>query len=165
MNRLGGVLWLCGWCLLLSGCATPRPGPAVLPEADTYTFAGLEELLAAAPRPVVVFLHTDWCVYCQNMKRTSLRHPEVVERLNRDYYFISFDAESRSPVRFAGQRYGFRPKGLDLGVHTLAEALGGGDEGLIYPTLVVLNTELTVVFRRRGFLSGKALADLLAQSR
>lgn len=57
------------------------------------TFEEVDTL--SVKKPVIIFLHTDWCKYCRVMEETTFKNKEVIEKLNSDYYFVSFDAESR----------------------------------------------------------------------
>ncbi|MGL4583078.1 MAG: thioredoxin family protein, partial [Flavobacterium sp.] len=66
-------------------------------------FSELESAMAKAPRPVVVFLHTDWCSYCSLMERKTLKNDKVKDKLNSDFYYISFNAEHDEVIKYKGK--------------------------------------------------------------
>lgn len=112
-------------------------------------FEQLDSLQRERPRPVFVFLHTSWCTYCQLFSRTTLRRAEVIERLNRDFYCVDFDAESRQPIVFRGRTYRFRPTGMNTGQHELATYLIQPYQNVGYPGLMfqdVAFRPITAVF-------------------
>ena len=112
-------------------------------------------------KPLIVFLHTDWCKYCRVMEETTFKNKEVIEKLNSDYYFVSFDAESTESVKFQNRIFIFKPTGRKTGIHELAEELGRYENRLVYPTTVVLNTKHEIVFQRPSMLRPKNFVKLL----
>lgn len=112
-------------------------------------------------KPVVVFLQTDWCRACKNMKAKTFTNQEVIDKLNSDYYFISFDAESTEKIKFKNKIYTFKPTGKKTGTHELAESLGKYRNRLVYPTTVILNEKLEIIFQRPSMLRPKNFIKLL----
>ncbi|MEL6124580.1 MAG: thioredoxin family protein [Bacteroidota bacterium] len=129
-----------------------------------HTFSEAEELTREVPKPIVVFLHAEWCRYCKNMEQTTFKNEDVIKLLNEDYYFVSFDGESREPVSFKSHTFEFKPSGRDSGTHELAFALGAMEDGLTYPTLVVLNVQDEISFQQNSFLSASQMTTLLSRS-
>ena len=136
----------------------PSTGQA---QRSHYTFEQLDSLQRTEPRPVAVFIHTDWCKYCAAMKNTTLRDPSVIELLNEQYYFISLDAESKQDIRLRGHTFFFKPSGHRQGVHELAEQLGTVDGVLAYPTLCILNADYEIIFQHNQFIRAVDLANVL----
>lgn len=118
----------------------------------------LEQLLAEEPRPVVVFLHTDWCNYCALMDKKVFRDERVIEILNNKYYYISFNAEQREDVVFGSKTYKFIPKGLKSGVHELAKTLS---ENEVYPTLIFFNEDLEIIYKHQAYIKPNVMLKLL----
>ena len=125
----------------------------------TRTFEEIDTL--SIKKPLIVFLHTDWCKYCNVMEETTFKNKEVIEKLNSDYYFVSFDAESRKKVLFKNRIFIFKPTGRKTGIHELAETLGRYQNKLVYPTTVVLNTKHEIVYQRPSLLRPKNFIKLL----
>lgn len=144
---------LLGLLLLTAGMLSAQP--------RRYDFAQLDSLQRSEPRPVLVFIHTDWCRYCQGMEQTTLRDPAVIAALNERVYFIALDAEQRAAIRYAGQTFRYVSNGSENGVHQLALALGREEGELTYPTLCLLSPAQRVLWRQGGFLRSKELLALL----
>ncbi|MBX2816750.1 MAG: thioredoxin family protein [Saprospiraceae bacterium] len=159
------ILGLC-W-LLLSCNATRFPKKATddTPTLRGFTFSQVDSLQTTEARPLAVFLHTSWCQFCQNMRLTTLKNKEVVEMLNNDFYYISFDGESTENVDFRGRLYRYKPSGRDSGIHELALALGSVEGAISYPTFVIIGERNEIIFQHNAFLSGEQLATVLRQAR
>lgn len=134
-------------------------------KAQEYSigFEEVDGLMQAEARPLLVFLHTDWCRYCQAMKKTTFQNAEVRSLLQERYYFVSFNAEHKEDVRFWGRTFCYEPTGEETGEHQLARTLIGKDGG--YPTVVIMNPKGEVLGMHHGFLSKttfKAVLESLA---
>ena len=66
-------------------------------------FEQLDSLQKVERRTVVIFINTDWCNYCQAMKNTTLKNKKIVDQLNTNFYFISFNAEEKRSIYFNGK--------------------------------------------------------------
>jgi len=91
---------ICLIYLLLQGgvvCAQHRP----------LTFAQLRDSMAVHPKPVVIKLYTDWCMYCRMQDRQISRDTLLQQLLSEKYYYVAFNAESHDPVIFNDTSYTF----------------------------------------------------------
>lgn len=127
------------------------------------SFEEVDSLRQSQPKPIAVFIHTDWCKYCAQMKATTFKNENVTQLLNEAYYFISFDAETNQPITFNEHTFTFDPNGRRSGTHQLAKALGTIDGKLVYPTFVILNPELEIIFDYNGLMKGKIMTKVLKQ--
>lgn len=152
MVRLSGLL-------ILITLAAPRSGYGQLERA--LTFQQLDSLQKVEKKPVVVFIHTDWCRYCRAMENTTLQHEAVTTWLDSAYYLVSLDAESKKEISVLGQTFRYQPTGQDTGLHELAQALGTVDGTLDFPTLCFLNTDYEIVHQQVGFIEAAPLAEIL----
>lgn len=141
--------------LLLSGL-TP-----LVAQPHTSSFTELDSLQAVDPKPAVIFIHTNWCRYCEGMQRTTLRNDAIVKRLDSDFYYVSLDAESTADIQFAGHTFRYRPSGTSTGMHELAWQLGQIDGRVSYPTLCVLSPTNEILWQETGFIRAKALERVL----
>lgn len=116
-----------------------------------------------ASKPVVLFLHTDWCNYCKAMQKTTFNNHEVKKLLTEDYYFAKLDAAEKQPIYFGSEFYEYKPTGVDSGYHELAAKLAEQEGEAGYPTLLILTSDLKVIFRYNGFLKASELAELLRE--
>ncbi|MNR95352.1 Thiol:disulfide interchange protein DsbD [compost metagenome] len=135
--------------------------PSGFAQLKTYSFQEAEELTKSKPKPVVIFIHTSWCNYCKMMENSTFKNPEVINLLNNDFYFISLDAESKEEIHFNNHTFKFKPKGQNTGIHELATALATIDSEVIYPTITILESDLSILFQKHSFLNAKALLTIL----
>ena len=140
----------------------PSPGLAQL---NHYAIEQLDSLQRTEPRPVAVFIYTDWCKFCAAMKHTTLRNSTVVELLNRNYYFVALDAEDKEDIHFRGHTFSFKPSGNQQGIHALAEQLGTVNGVASYPTLCFLNADYEIVFQYNQFINAADLVNVLKKLR
>ena len=150
--------------LLVVGCSTTRSGVDRSDTLQLTSFSVLDGLMQKDPRPIAVFIHTDWCQYCQGMRQRGFRDPQVVQLLNSRYYFISFDAEQEEEVVFQGQTFAFQPTGRNTGTHALAQALGSIEGVLTYPSFVLLNADFEIIFQHNAYLTGSDLQKILVEA-
>tara|TARA_B100000767_G_C19733229_1_gene522716 strand:- start:1069 stop:1551 length:483 start_codon:yes stop_codon:yes gene_type:complete len=132
-------------------------------QLQTVSFAQLDSLQTVEQRPVVTFIHTDWCKYCLQMRHTTLNNDSVISVLNTLFYFIDLNAESKNDITYGGYEFTFKPTGSDTGVHELAEQLGMINGKLDYPTVSVVNAKNEIVFQHGGVLKTNELLTVLME--
>ena len=125
------------------------------------TFEEIDSLQQIQKRKIIVFIHTDWCQFCQRMKATTFKNKEIIEKLNSDFYFIDFNAEEKLDITFQNQIFKFKPSGNNVGVHELALQLGTINNQIVYPVLCVLNTNNEIILQYNNYLSPKDFKVLL----
>jgi thioredoxin-related protein len=128
---------------------------------SALSFQQLDSLQQIEKKPVLVFIHTDWCKYCQNMKHTTFQDNTVQAWLDSAFYFVSLDAESKQEIRLQGRTFHYRPTGNGTGQHELAQALGNVEGKLTFPTLCFLNEDYEIIYQQTGFVSAKKLKAYL----
>lgn len=146
--------------LLVLFCAIPS-GFAQL---KTHTFQEAEQLSKAKSKPIVVFIHTSWCNYCKMMENSTFKNKEVVAALNANFYFVSFDAETKEPITYQGQSFYFKPNGTNTGIHELATALATIDNQVVYPTLTILGTDQSILFQQHSVIRAKEMLSILQKA-
>ncbi|MEO4003996.1 thioredoxin family protein [Flavobacterium sp. CAU 1735] len=134
------------------------PGRAQL---KTYTFEEAEKQAKINPKPYFVFIHTSWCKYCQMMQKTTFKNPEIISLLNDQFYFIGFDAESKTTIVFHDKVFPFRASGY----HDLAYELGRmDDQQLSFPVSCILNRNYEILFQVSCFLNSNELKTVLNET-
>ena len=121
----------------------------------------MDSLQKSELRPMVVFVHTEWCKYCEAMKNTTLKDEGVVSLLNERFYFFSLDAEHKKDIPIAGRNFKFRATGNNTGLHDLARELAEVDEKVSYPTLCFLNPDFSIAYQHPQYISAAALTAIL----
>lgn len=130
-------------------------------QLKSIAFEEIENLQKIQQRKVIVFIHTDWCQFCQRMKSTAFKNQEIIQQLNADFYFIDFNAEEKRDVSFQNQTFRFKPTGNNVGVHELALQLGTINKQITYPVLCVLSEKNEIIFQYNNYLNQRDFKQLL----
>ena len=145
-------------------CASSEKLNSTSPVLQHYQFSEVDSLMAKEKRSIAVFLHANWCKFCKNMEQTTFKNDAIVQLLNEQYYFISFDGEQKEKVRFNQRNFAFQPRGRNSGTHELATALGSINGELTYPSFVLLNPQYEITFQHNTFLNARKMKVILEQT-
>ncbi len=144
------------------GCFTiytqERKGKEVL---NIFTFEEVEEIHQQIPKPILVFLYTDWCKICFGMKKTTFKNRKVIQLLNEKFYFIKLNAEEKQDITFLGKIFTYKPTGINTGMHELAVELGTIKKTIIYPTTIILNTVFEIDAQLTGLYNARKMIGIL----
>lgn len=125
-----------------------------------YAFENISVFQKKEARNLVIFIETDWCTYCKQMKATTFKNKEIQQLLDEKFYFIKLNAEEKNPIDFNGKTYNFQPTGFKTGVHELALKFNSENQNS-YPLLIVLNSQNEILLQYNGFLNKKEMQKLL----
>ena len=123
-----------------------------------YTIQEVEKLSKTAPRKVMIDVYTDWCVWCKRMDEMTFSHPVIVAYINRHYYPVKLNAESKENITFRGQVFKYVANGTG-GYNELAAGLLNGR--LSFPSIVYLNEKLELLGTVPGYRSPEDMEPLL----
>lgn len=130
-------------------------------QLQSRSFEAIDSLQQIQKKKIIVFIHTDWCQYCQKMKAITFKNQEIIQSLNSDFYFIDFNAEVKQDIFFNGKTFRYQPTGNNVGVHELALQLGTIQNQIVYPVLCVLNEKNEIILQYNNYLSPKDFKLLL----
>ncbi|MFH6956194.1 thioredoxin family protein [Flavobacterium aquidurense] len=130
-------------------------------QLQSRSFEAIDSLQQIQKRKIIVFIHTDWCQFCQRMKQTTFRNQEIIDKLNSDFYFIDLNAEEKREITFNNQTFKYKPSGNNVGVHELALQLGTMNNQIVYPILCVLNEKREIILQYNSYLNPKDFKLLL----
>ncbi|MEP6803429.1 MAG: thioredoxin family protein [Flavobacterium sp.] len=130
-------------------------------QLKSKSFEEVDSLQYFQKKKIIVFIHTDWCQFCQRMKITTFKNKEIMEKLNSNFYFIDFNAELKRDILFNNQTFKYKPSGNNVGVHELALELGTINNQIVYPVLCVLNDKNEIILQYNNYLSPKDFKLLL----
>lgn len=99
------------------------------------------------------------------MGNTTFKNKEIITALNRNFYFISFDAENKKDVLFNKTVFKFKPKGNNSGVHELAIALAEKNGDTTYPAITILNSDYSIAVQLQSYINAKDLLQVLGKIR
>lgn len=94
---------------------------AIYAQVKTVTFEALAGLQQKKDKPVMVYIHTDWCNYCKAMKQNMLNNKDIATLLNQKYYTVFLNAETKKDIIFNGRIFKYKPAGISTGIQQLAE--------------------------------------------
>ena len=132
-------------------------------QLKTHSFEDMDELQKLEPKPIVVFVYTDWCKICKLMKNTTLQNEDVISELNEHFYYVPFNAEDKEDIKFRNYTFSYIPNGKDTGTHELAERLSKINNTISYPTITILNNKFEIVFQYNMSLSAEELLTILTK--
>lgn len=119
----------------------------------------VDSILQVEAKPMLILLSTDWCQYCQ-MQKAQIRKNKAFLRNAHRFHYIEFDAGSKKDIVFNTKSYAYQPTGINIGTHELAVHLNG-DDHLVYPTWVIMNSNYDILFRNKGVLLPKNIDKLM----
>jgi thioredoxin-related protein len=129
-------------------------------QLNRHTFEEAEKLSIENPKPFAIFIHTNWCKICKMMENTTFKNKEIINELNQNFYFISFDAEDRKNINFNKNTFKFKPKGTNSGIHELAALLSNQT----YPTITILNSDYIILIQIESFANSKTLLPIFQKA-
>jgi thioredoxin-related protein len=130
-------------------------------QLKSYSFTELDSLQKTEKRNIIIFIHTDWCRYCQAMKNTTFKNEKMIKLLNEKFWFGDLNAEEKQDITFNGNTFKYKPTGNNTGIHELAEQLGIIEGKIAYPVLCILNSNYEIIFQCNEFLSSDGLLKVL----
>jgi thioredoxin-related protein len=130
-------------------------------ELKIYTFSEAEKLHQQKPKPIVVFIYTDWCKFCFGMKNNTFKNEAVIPILNDKFYFLKLNAEQKEEILFLGRNFKYIPSGNKTGVNELARELASIDGRVSYPTTTILNQKLEIDLQLSNYINSKKMSVIL----
>lgn len=130
-----------------------------------YSIHQMDSLQKLQEKPMLIFLHADWCKFCHAMENHTLADKEIRKILEKDFYYIPFNGEQKEVVTVNSQRFSYIPNGKKSGTHDLAKALGTIDGQLSYPVTAILNKQGEIIFQYSGYLSKTAFITVLEEAK
>ena len=130
----------------------------VVGQINWLTWEEAQAKNAKEPRKFIVDVYTQWCGWCKKMDKETFAQPDIVKYINKHYYAIKFDAETKTDILFKDQTYQYLRSG-NSGYHQLAAELTFGK--LSYPTIVFLDERLNVLQPIPGYKDTASLDKIL----
>ena len=128
------------------------------PEVNWLTFAQLQEKMKEHPRKVLIDVSTHWCGPCKMMMANTFHDSAIVSYINKNFYAVSFDAESPDSVVFLGHTFknpGYQPGRVKNTPHQLTEALAAVKGKIMYPTVVYMDEQFRIISPVQGYILPK----------
>lgn len=110
------------------------------------------------PRKFIVDVYTQWCGWCKKMDKATFQNADIASYINKNYYAIKFDAETKTDIQVKEKIYKYIRQGTS-GYHQLAAEITFGK--LSYPTIVFLDEHLNVIQPIPGYKDAISLEKIL----
>lgn len=120
------------------------------------SFEDAVENNSKAPKKIFIDMYTHWCGWCKRMDATTFSDPTVADYLNKHYYSVKFNAETKDSVLYKGKYYQFK---TEYKSNELAAILLNGK--MSYPTTVYLDAESNLLGPVPGYLTPDQLLPIL----
>jgi len=123
-----------------------------------FTFEEALKLNEKNPRKIFIDVYTDWCGWCKTMDKNTFSNPIIAEYLNKFYYPVKLNAESKSDISYKGTIY--KNRGTESrSPHDLAAALLNGK--LSYPSVVYMDGQSNLLTAVPGYLTPPDIEPIL----
>lgn len=133
------------------------------PQINWLTFNQLKDSMAIKPKKIFVDIYTDWCGPCKLMDKKTFTNKWVVRLLNESYYAVKLNADRTDTITYNQKQYGWKEVRDGKGASALALEIGMEAGALAFPTLVIINSNYSLLYRYPGFLSAQLLEEVLQQ--
>ena len=133
-------------------------GPGEPKKINWMTFEEAVAKSGKKEKPIFIDVYTNWCGWCKVMDRNTFSQPDIIKKINKDFYAVKFNAEQRDIVNFQGREFKFIPSGR-RGYHELAAALM--NSRMSYPTVVFLVDSYSKAYPHPGYQKPEAMHKLL----
>ena len=127
------------------------------------TWTELEQALEDNPKPVLIYFHAEWCAYCKKIKREVFTKPDVIEKINTDYYTVNMDIETTQPITFDGVTFvNKQAETKRNGIHELPLLLASTDTKTVtLPATLIFDNTLAIKQRIFTYYTSKKLLKTL----
>jgi thioredoxin-related protein len=110
------------------------------------------------PRKMIVDVYTQWCGWCKKMDKATFQQPAISSYINKNYYAVKFDAETKTDINFNNKVFKFVRQG-NSGYHQLAAEIMFGK--MSFPTIVFLDEKLNVIQPIPGYQDPASLDKIM----
>ena len=98
------------------------------------------------PKKMFIDVYTEWCGWCKKMDANTFTDSTIIELMNKDFYAVKLDAETRDTIRFRDKPFVYIP---EYKANQIALDLLKGKMG--YPNFVVLDEQFAIISAFPGY--------------
>lgn len=101
------------------------------------------------PKKIFMHVYATWCRWCKMEDSVAFRNSQIADYINRNFYPVKFNAETKNTVTFKGKPFNFI-KEENYFVNELVPFLLNGR--MSYPGMVIFDESTNVVNVRNGYI-------------
>ncbi len=124
-------------------------------------YINLQDSLQKKPKRIFIKIYTDWCTVCKMMDKKTFSKSRVYEPMSEYYYAVALNAEDTIPLKYKDSTFTFNKSLGPQGTHNLAYYLGKDAEHMSYPTIVILDEKMEILYKYPSFMSVLNLEEVL----
>ena len=132
---------------------------ASTPSIHWMSIEQAQKLNQKHPKKILIDTYTEWCGWCKRLDATTWQDARIVDYLNKNYYAVKFDAESKDSIHFNGKVYHYNPNDGRNGINELAVKLLGSQ--MAYPTIVVIDESLNTLSVIPGYQTADPMNNIV----
>ena len=132
-------------------------------QINWISFEQLEDSLNVKPKKVLISFYADWCSYCKKMDQVAYRDGKVISILNKDYYAVKMNAESRDTIVFEGEKFFNEEIGKQRNpIHQIPLLLASRKSyPFSLPVTLILDEKFQVIKRDFRYISARKMMRIL----
>ncbi|MCB0481196.1 MAG: DUF255 domain-containing protein [Flavobacteriales bacterium] len=120
-----------------------------VPPIQWMTMEQAQEAMKVEKKKIFIDLYTDWCGWCKKMDATTFVDPNVAFFMNKYYYAVKFDAETKDTIVFNNYKFANTAPVDKRGTHYFAYSILDGQ--MSYPSFAILDENMTRIHVIAGF--------------
>lgn len=108
------------------------------------------------PKKIFIDMYTNWCGWCKKMDATTFTDPAVASYLNKHFYSVKLNAETKDSIFFKDKYFQYKP---EYKSNEMAAIMMNGK--MSYPTSVYLDGESNLIGPVPGYLTAEQFLPIL----
>lgn len=131
-------------------------------QLNWISLSQLHSALRENPKPVLINFYADWCSVCLKMDKTTFQDQQIIKKLNRDFYVVRMNVESKDTIRFGQQVFVNKRINRLNPIHEIALLLASRkDSPFSLPAIVFLDKEFAPRSRYFQYLDVRTMMSIL----